>query len=153
MEAQLVQLVNKGMNQDASISKASNEFAYKNYNIRITPIEDSTLLSVTNEKGPLKLNIQIKDTDGLITSQIEGKLVGYSILNDTIVLFTKSSNITDTILEEEIDNIETEGDISTFIKPIVANIAVDSIYKLEIDETTNPPTLKGERLFKGDLNV
>lgn len=152
MEAQLVQLVNKGMNQDASISKASNEFAYKNYNIRITPIEDSTLLSVTNEKGPLKLNIQIKDTDGLITSQIEGKLVGYSILNDTIVLFTKSSNITDTILEEEIDNIETEGDSSTIIKPIVTNIAVDSIYKLEIDETTNPPTLKGERLFKGDLN-
>ena len=58
----------------------------------------------------------------------------------------------DSITYIEIDDIETEGDGSTIIKPIISNIAVDSIYKLEIDETTNPPTLKGERLFKGDLN-
>ena len=152
MEAQLVQLTNRGMNQDASISKASNEFAYKNYNIRITPIDDNTLLSVTNEKGPLKLNIHIKDIDGKFTNEIEGKLVGYSILNDTIVLFTKSTNLTNTIIDEPIEDIETEDANYIVINPILPKILTDSIYKLEIDDTTEIPTLRGERLFKGDLN-
>ena len=49
MEAQIAQFANRGMNQDISVSKASNEFAFRNYNIRITAVNDNTLLSVTNE--------------------------------------------------------------------------------------------------------
>ena len=57
MEAQLAEFRNKGMMQDASISKSSNEFAFKNVNIRITAVNDNTLFSVTNEKGTSNVDI------------------------------------------------------------------------------------------------
>lgn len=59
MEAQLAQFTNRGMFQDTSISKASNEFAFENYNIRITAIDSKTLLSVTNERLPKELQVSI----------------------------------------------------------------------------------------------
>ena len=59
MEAQLAQFTNRGMFQDTSISKASNEFAFENYNIRITAIDSKTLLSVTNERLPKELEVSI----------------------------------------------------------------------------------------------
>jgi hypothetical protein len=65
MEAQLAQFTNRGMNQDISVSKATNEFAFKNYNIRITAVNDNTLLSVTNEKLPLNLKVQIEGQDAI----------------------------------------------------------------------------------------
>lgn len=52
MEQKIVEYRNKGMYQDIAISKASDEFAFENLNIRITANEDNTLLAVTNEKGP-----------------------------------------------------------------------------------------------------
>ena len=85
MEAQIAQFTNRGMYQDTSISKATNEFAFKNYNIRITAVEDNTLLSVSNEKLPLDINI---DIDG--TSIIKGTYLGHAVLNEYLVLFTKS---------------------------------------------------------------
>lgn len=51
MEPKIAQFINKGMQQDYSISKASNEFAFKNHNIRITTRGDNSLLTVTNEKS------------------------------------------------------------------------------------------------------
>lgn len=42
----------KGMKRDYSDSKASPDFSYENHNIRITSRGDSTLLSITNERGP-----------------------------------------------------------------------------------------------------
>ena len=42
----------KGMQRDLSVSTFNPEYAYENMNIRITPTEDNTLLSITNEKGP-----------------------------------------------------------------------------------------------------
>lgn len=59
MEAQLAQFTNIGMFQDTSISKASNEFAFENYNIRITAVDGRTLLSVTNERMPKELSVSI----------------------------------------------------------------------------------------------
>lgn len=87
MEAQIAQFANRGMNQDISVSKASNEFAFRNYNIRITAVNDNTLLSVTNEKLPLKIDTTIK---GYPANTIEGSYLGHAILNDTLVLFTHS---------------------------------------------------------------
>lgn len=54
MELKAAEFNNKGMFQDTSISKASNEFAYENHNIRITAVGDKTLFSVTNERGPVE---------------------------------------------------------------------------------------------------
>jgi len=59
MEAKSYQLNNKGMHKDISISKATNEFAYHNKNIRITVNGDESLLSITNEKGSVKKEIPI----------------------------------------------------------------------------------------------
>ena len=87
MEAQVAQFLNRGMNQDISVSKASNEFAFRNHNIRITAVNDKTLLSVTNEKGPLKMTISIVYKDELWDS-IKGEYLGYSIIEDYLVLFT-----------------------------------------------------------------
>ena len=87
MEAQIAQFANRGMNQDISVSKASNEFAFRNYNIRITAVNDNTLLSVTNEKLPLKIDTTIQ---GYPANTIEGSYLGHAILNDTLVLFTHS---------------------------------------------------------------
>lgn len=83
MEAQIAQFTNRGMYQDISVSKATNEFAFKNYNIRITATNDNTLLSVTNEKLPLEV---ISD------NEIKGSYLGHAILNNYLTVFTKSSD-------------------------------------------------------------
>ena len=51
MPAKAQQFVPKGMKRDYSDSKADPQFAFENHNIRITSRENSTLLSITNEKG------------------------------------------------------------------------------------------------------
>lgn len=76
MEAQEVILQNKGMYQDSSISKSSNEFAFENYGIRITGELDNTLLSVTNEKGPL------------VSHNIKGVYLGKAIIGKYLIVFT-----------------------------------------------------------------
>ena len=55
MKAELVQLTNKGMRQDESISKSSNEFAFENNNIRIVAIDENTTAIATSEKLPNKV--------------------------------------------------------------------------------------------------
>ena len=86
MEAQIAQFSNRGMNQDISVSKATNEFAFKNHNIRITAVNDNTLLSITNEKLPSNLNIEFKND--INTKFIPGIYLGHAILNEYLVLFT-----------------------------------------------------------------
>ena len=123
MEAQFAQFINKGMNQDISISKASNEFAYENYNIRITAINDSTQLTVTNEKVPKDLEATIKLQDDSEETQIKGRPLGYALLKDYIVLFTNDST------------------------------KIDRIYRLELFENDSTPLcIRGVILYEGSLN-
>ena len=86
MEQKIVQFRNRGMRQDESISKASDEFAFKNINVRITAVNDNTLFSVTNEKGVS--NIEIVD-DNNIQSEILGAYIGKCIIDKYLILFTK----------------------------------------------------------------
>ena len=123
MEAQFAQFINKGMNQDISISKASNEFAYENYNIRITAINDSTQLTVTNEKVPKDLEATIKLQDDSEETQIKGRPLGYALLKDYIVLFTNDST------------------------------KIDRIYRLELfGNDSTPLCIRGVILYEGSLN-
>lgn len=92
MEAQVAQFLNKGMFQDTSISKSSNEFAYENYNIRITAVDSRTLLSVTNERMPKDSIVNIKDINGTSYDYIPGTYLGHAILNKQLVLFTKDDS-------------------------------------------------------------
>ena len=83
MNAKIAQFLNKGMLRDASISKVNNEFAYENFNIRISPTgnEDGkreTAFTVTNEKGTKKITLN---------SLIDGEVIGWNVLNNHIVLF------------------------------------------------------------------
>lgn len=71
----------KGMNKDLSISKGNNEYSFHNYNIRIDVDEDNSLLSITNEKGTKEV------------CNIKGIVLGYSELDDLIVLFAKDVDI------------------------------------------------------------
>lgn len=92
MEAQIAQFLNRGMNQDISVSKASNEFAFRNHNIRITAVNDNTLLSVTNEKGPKELKVNITQ-NGIQRN-------GISIQKDSVDSFTLKA-------EKQVDSIVT----------------------------------------------
>ena len=41
----------KGMQRDLSSSAFNSEYAYENKNVRVMPTDESTLLSLINEKG------------------------------------------------------------------------------------------------------
>lgn len=82
-------LQNKGMNRDLSISKTGESSAYENHNIRITARDHDTLLSVTNERGNKEIPIK----------GLPGKLVGWNVLNNNIILFLHDDS--EEIAEEE----------------------------------------------------
>lgn len=75
MERKHIDYINKGMRRDLSISKTGTEYAYENFNIRITPHDYDTLLSVTSEK-----------TEAISTTLL-GSCIGQAVLNDYLVLF------------------------------------------------------------------
>lgn len=81
MEKKEATFQNNGMTRDLSISKVGNTLAFENYNIRITPMDHDTLLSVTNEKG----NLPVQLTG---VSAVQGTLMGHAVLNSYLVLFT-----------------------------------------------------------------
>ena len=78
----LAQCVNKGMQRDYSMDKASQEFAYENRNIRITTNGDNSFLSVTNEKST---------TECSLDKTIEGVILGSATIGDYLVLFVKNN--------------------------------------------------------------
>lgn len=91
MKQKVAVFQNKGMTRDLSISKQNNEFAFENFNIRITARDNDTLLSVTNERGNIPLVI-LKENGSTPEDKLilEGTLLGYSVLNNDLILFTKS---------------------------------------------------------------
>lgn len=80
MKANLIPLQNRGMSRDLSVSKAGNDTAWENHNIRVTPRDHDTLLSVTNERGTKEISLP--------EGSILGKLIGWNVLNNHIILFT-----------------------------------------------------------------
>lgn len=105
MEQKQIVFQNKGMTRDLSISKVSNEQAWENFNIRITPSETGTTLSVTNEKGNVPMDLRDEeDTDSVFT--IEGELVGWATLNEWLILFTIDDDSVDRIYRIQYHNNE-----------------------------------------------
>lgn len=82
MSQKVFELKNKGMMRDLSISKSSNEYAYENMNIRITPLDHDTLLSVTNERGPEKIS----------DITLQGTVIGHCVLNQYLIIFTAGTS-------------------------------------------------------------
>ena len=78
----------KGMNRDLSVSKFNPEYAYENKNIRLMSTLENTLLSITNERGPLEQTIKtVQD----LNLNIDGIPLGQALINDYLILFTKGS--------------------------------------------------------------
>lgn len=132
----------KGMQRDLSASAFNPEYAYENKNIRIMPTDESTLLSIVNEKGNRLANISG------IGDSLKGTPIGQALIDDELIIFTAGDssartvdNITPTI--ETVDDIISEEltlDIDSDIE--------DRIYKLWFDGTT----LTGTRLYRGQLD-
>lgn len=131
----------KGMQRDLSASAFNSEYAYENKNVRVMPTDESTLLSLINEKGNKKSSI------AGVGDYIKGIPIGQALVNDELVIFTagndKDSLYTNIKGEElEIDNIAANELTIDIDYPFE-----DRIYKLWF----NNRVLTGERLFRGDL--
>lgn len=97
MEVNVAELKNKGMVKDYSISKSPDEYAFDNLNIRITPNQDNTGLSITNEKGPTACLVgsnTVKTRINRISSSFESKKIrislDYTAASDVPVVVTSS---------------------------------------------------------------
>ena len=131
----------KGMQRDMSVSAFNSEYAYENKNVRVMPTDESTLLSLINERGNKKSSI------AGVGDYIEGTPIGQALVNNELVVFTTSDksllNVNNiSAQEEEISNIistESTIDLDFDFK--------DRIYKLWF----NNGILTGKRLFSGDL--
>ena len=81
MQQQVDNHVFTGMQKDLSISKHPANYLYDAQNIRITARENGTLLSITNERGPKDLEIEI-----------EGDYLGHCVLNQYLIVFSTTTN-------------------------------------------------------------
>ena len=126
MRKQIQHIPQKGMNKDLSISKFTPEFTYDNYNIRFNSNEDNSLFTMTNDKGNVKAITDI---------EILGTTIGYSIINDYLVLFTTTREST-----------------TELIGNAYPSVGIDRIYRINKGELFNGETnfdLEAILLFEG----
>lgn len=132
----------KGMQRDLSTSAFNSEYAYENKNIRITPVNENTLLSIINEKGTKLANIKG------IGNIIKGIPIGQAQSDDELIIFTAGDGNTE-LLKDISPTIDTVKDITSEELSLDIDINTeDRIYKLWIDNNN----LVGEVLYKGQLN-
>ena len=85
----------KGMNQDLSVSAFNPEFAFENFNLRLSTNESNTLMSWVNERGTLAItlreNIGTEENPRWIDVILQGIPVGTAVLNHMLILFTAES--------------------------------------------------------------
>ena len=128
MERKVAAFINKGMSRDLAISKASDEFAFDNQNIRITPDKESTLLSVSNEKGTYKV-------PGI---RIKGTVIGYCVCNERLLVFS-------TFRKHQDSNPEYPDEGKTY-SPDYLTLIYNKVEKSGV-------RLVGEILYEGDLGL
>ena len=141
MEKKKILLNKKGMTRDISISKANNDFAYENFNIRIIPMDKDTLLTVTNERGNKRQNLKEKTIkyNKKITVQIVSDASSYMVvLSEKLPFDIKLS-------WKREENVESERDGEVLIPKnttVVTREGVDTfpsgyLYKMSIEEVNN----------------
>lgn len=130
----------KGMQRDLSVSAFSSGYSYENKNVRVMPTDESTLLSLINEKGNKKSNI------AGVGDHIKGIPIGQALINNDLIVFTcGDKSILDADVEAgelSINDITAEEEVVDIDYPFE-----DRIYKLWF----NNGILTGKRLFRGDL--
>lgn len=90
----------KGMNRDTSVSGFNSEFAFENYNLRLTTNEGNTMTSLVNERGTKELRIRIyhldKETNKLseddFDNHLTGTPIGTAVINHRLIIFAHSDS-------------------------------------------------------------
>lgn len=170
----VVQFKTKGMQRDLSASAFNSEYAYENKNVRVMPTDESTLLSLINEKGNKKSSI------AGVGDYIKGIPIGQALVNNELIIFAagdddyRLADIIPNIFEAPdifpcdvlITDLTTGEDTANDITPDLSSIGditlVDCPYKLNIDVDSmlddriyklwfNNGALTGKRLFRGNL--
>jgi hypothetical protein len=170
----VVQFKTKGMQRDLSASAFNSEYSYENKNVRVMPTDESTLLSLINEKGNKKSSI------AGVGDHIKGIPIGQALVNNELIIFAagdddyRLADITPNIFEAPdifpcdilITDLTAGEDTTNDITPDLSSIGditlVDCPYKLNIDVDSmlddriyklwfNNGALTGKRLFRGDL--
>lgn len=170
----IIQFKTKGMQRDLSASAFNPEYSYENKNVRVMPTDESTLLSLINEKGNKKSGI------AGVGDHIKGIPIGQALVNNELIIFAagdddyRLADITPNIFEAPdifpcdvlITNLTAGEDTANDITPDLSSIGditlVDCPYKLNIDVDSmlddriyklwfNNGVLTGKRLFRGDL--
>lgn len=137
-----IQLKVKGMQRDLSASAFNPEYAYENKNIRIMPTDESTLLSIVNEKGNKLANI-----NG-VGSSLKGVPIGQALIDDELIIFTAGDNTARTV-EDITPTVDTVDNITSEEFTIdIDSDTDDRIYKLWFNGTT----LSGTRMYRGQLD-
>ena len=164
----------KGMQRDLSASAFNSEYSYENKNVRVMPTDESTLLSLINEKGNKKSSI------AGVGDHIKGIPIGQALVNNELIIFAagdddyRLADITPNIFEAPdifpcdvlITDLTAGEDTANDITPDLSSIGditfIDCPYKLDIDVDSmlddriyklwfNNGALTGKRLFRGDL--
>lgn len=133
MNLKKVDIKNKGMVQDMSISKTSQEFAFENHNIRIITNEDHTSMSITNLQGPKKVtNISLK-----------GVVIGKCILDKYVIIFTHAVPGT----------VDVYGyGYANYGKNVVYDPTPDRIYRIDLKTEGGKEKITSRLLYQGMLN-
>lgn len=170
----VIQFKTKGMQRDLSASAFNSEYSYENKNVRVMPTDESTLLSLINEKGNKKSGI------AGVGDHIKGIPIGQALVNNELIIFAagdddyRLADITPNIFEAPdifpcdvlITDLTAGEDTANDITPDLSSIGditfVDCPYKLNIDVDSmlddriyklwfNNGVLTGKRLFRGNL--
>lgn len=170
----IIQFKTKGMQRDLSASAFNPEYSYENKNVRVMSTDESTLLSLINEKGNKKSGIVG------VGDHIKGIPIGQALVNNELVIFAagdddyRLADITPNIFEAPdifpcdilITNLTAGEDTANDITPDLSSVKditfIDCPYKLNIDVDSmlddriyklwfNNGVLTGKRLFRGNL--
>lgn len=126
----------KGLKRDIHPAYQPTEFLWGAHNVRITNREDNSMFAVTNEKGNTPI------------IYMDGKILGYHIIGEYLIVFTKSNYdcIYRLFLNDDVDNIEVKllykGNLDFDVKnPITAVSDYESelIQKVYWIDGKNPP--------------
>lgn len=170
----IIQFKTKGMQRDLSASAFNPEYSYENKNVRVMPTDESTLLSLINEKGNKKSGI------AGVGDHIKGIPIGQALVNNELIIFAagdddyRLADITPNLFEVPdifpcdvlITNLTAGEDTANDITPDLSSVKditfIDCPYKLNIDVDSmlddriyklwfNNGVLTGKRLFRGNL--
>ena len=120
-----IQFKVKGMQRDLSASAFNPEYAYENKNIRIMPTDESTLLSIVNEKGNKLANISG------IGDSLKGVPIGQALINDELIIFTAGDN-----------SLRVVGDITPTIDTV--DDITSEEFTIDIDSNMNSNNINNE---------